>query len=1025
MSFVGCCLDSGASRAYGPLMLTVEIPSFLSRLRPQRNDDSPPAGRAPRRLAAAVLIVASLIGATFTPQLAAAAETTVTIGHNDATTVRGTLDKTFYSGAWSTTSRNHYATTGAFLEIVFEGSTVKLLGDTRLGHGTGTVFIDDAAAGSVAYGGSTNQTTRVLYTKDGLAEGRHTLRLEANGFIDHGGAVVTSVTPEAPAPAGDLEAALRSASARVQADYTAASWPAFAAARDSATELLEGEPTQAEYYAAQAALTTAVDGLVEIRGLQDLIADYLTRVPAEHTAESWTPFADALATAQAVVATADATKAAAVSAKNALQDTAASLETVSQGSFQPIANNTFWKDTDGNSIYSQGGGIFRFGDTYYWYGVHYQEAEPYRNSPSRTYGTSTFASIPVYSSKDLVNWTFENDVATRATPLTAPPSKGGSFSKMTSMDDLSWVGRLGVAYNENTGKYTLLVQMSNRIDSGTVPGQAVLLLQGDSPTDDFDYATLQQQITNSPTTGTGDQTVFTDEDGSDYLVFSNRAGRSRAFVSKISDSDSLTIEPATQIGYSAEGREGNAMFRLGETYYMAASDLHGWNTSVNYVRESLTDRIQGAYSEEYVLPGTERDYSHVTQTGFFVTVHGTKQDTVLYAGDRWADFAWNGIGYNQWMPLSASEDGVSFNSLSAWEFNATTGEWRVGHGNNYVLNPDFQADRVAVSTVTGWTTTVDTEYSANAFVSNSSPGANSSRFALRLGDENAFSGSVQQSATVPDGVYRFAAKLNTAGGLEYARAVITGATGQRYELDLNQAGAGWRDVELGGMVITGGTATVSIEARSAGGGQSVRVDALSLVKESEGVAPTTPTAPGIGVSDANVNVTWTAPAAGTSPITGYTVTLRPLSGPPLEQDVAAGATKATFAAPAAGVYRASVVATSALGASPSSAASAAATVTNSKPVPVTVSAKSQCINGKATVAVHALNRASSKADLRLKALGQEKAFSGVASSAAAHHLFGTGTTSVPAGQAGVAAYTWSNGVGYYATYTAPYPAISC
>lgn len=42
-----------------------------------------------------------------------------------------------------------------------------------------------------------------------------------------------------------------------------------------------------------------------------------------------------------------------------------------------IYNDTFWKDTSGDNIYSQGGGVFKFGDTYYWYGVHYSGAETY------------------------------------------------------------------------------------------------------------------------------------------------------------------------------------------------------------------------------------------------------------------------------------------------------------------------------------------------------------------------------------------------------------------------------------------------------------------------------------------------------------------------------------------------------------------------------------------------------------------------------------------------------------------------
>src|SRR5688572_29976568 len=55
-----------------------------------------------------------------------------------------------------------------------------------------------------------------------------------------------------------------------------------------------------------------------------------------------------------------------------------------------IKNDVFWNTQDGRPIYSQGGGIFRFKDSataqekYYWYGVHYKEAEIYRNDPSIT-----------------------------------------------------------------------------------------------------------------------------------------------------------------------------------------------------------------------------------------------------------------------------------------------------------------------------------------------------------------------------------------------------------------------------------------------------------------------------------------------------------------------------------------------------------------------------------------------------------------------------------------------------------------
>lgn len=543
------------------------------------------------------------------------------------------------------------------------------------------------------------------------------------------------------------------------------------------------------------------------RGLEFLVSDYETRVPTKYTADSWAPFAEALTTASDVADDTSATTSEVAEAKTALMTAAADLEAADEGTFQTITNNTFWNDTSGNPIYSQGGGVFKFGDTYYWYGVHYTGAESYRANPTRKYDNQvSFVSIPVYSSKDLVNWKFENRIATRSTDVGSGATLGGA----------GWVGRLGVTYNENTGKYVLAVQMWHTGRGG----HGVLLLQGDSPTDTLDYGYFQTQITNSPTTGTGDQTVFTDDDGKDYLIFSNREGRSRGFVAKFRESDSLRIEPGVEIRRGA-GREGNAMFKLDGRYYHAASDLHGWNTSVNYVNESTSGNVQGSYSSEYVLAGTEMDYSHVTQTGFFVTVNGTKQSTVIYAGDRWADFAWNGIGYNQWLPITkAAGARPQFHSVSQWQVNVTTGEWRAGPANNYILNPDIQADRIIVSSVRGWR-------NLGGSVTNVDGGANGSRFALQISN----SGGVEQRiASVPAGTYTLALHARGNAG----QVVITGANGGQRTLGIPSSG-GWAKRELTGIELPGGTATVTVRASGSGG--VVVVDQLSLVKTSDNNPP--------------------------------------------------------------------------------------------------------------------------------------------------------------------------------------------
>ncbi|WP_158852576.1 CBM35 domain-containing protein [Saccharothrix deserti] len=572
----------------------------------------------------------------------------------------------------------------------------------------------------------------------------------------------------------------------------------------------------AEAAPAAEAAPVAEDAAADPHGLKTTVADYRTRVPAKYTTDSWKPFAKALTTADGVAKNPSASATEAAAAKTALVTAAGDLEAADEGTFQTITNNTFWNDTSGNPIYSQGGGVFKFGDTYYWYGVHYRGAESYRANPTRKYDNEvSFVSIPVYSSRDLVNWKFENRVATRSTPI----------NNGATLGQAGWVGRLGVSYNENTGKYVLATQ------AYVGGGHGVLFLQGNTPTSTFTYGYFQTQIVNSPTTGTGDQTVFTDDDGKDYLIFSNREGRSRAFVGKLRESDSLRVEPGVQIGYNSSGREGNAMFKLDGRYYHAASDLHGWNTSVTHVLESTGGTVQGSYSSEYTLAGTEMDYSHVTQTGFFVTVKGTKQNTVIYAGDRWADFAWNGIGYNQWLPITKTGARPQFHSVSQWQFNATTGEWRVGPDNNYVLNPDFQADRITTSTLTGWTNF--RESGPSSIVTNVA-GANGSRFALQVGAGQSYAGGVRQRITIPAGDYKMSVYAKTSGSLSAAQMTVTDAAGNARTLNI-PASSGWTRRELANIPLSAGTATVTIRAASGNG--YLAVDGLSLVK-TDGVPPT-------------------------------------------------------------------------------------------------------------------------------------------------------------------------------------------
>ena len=219
-------------------------------------------------------------------------------------------------------------------------------------------------------------------------------------------------------------------------------------------------------------------------------------------------------------------------------------------------------------------------------------------------------------------------------------------------------------------------------------------------------------------TNTGDQTVFTDEDtGKSYLIYSYGNGRNKIYVSEIGVKDSMVnLLDCTKV-FQGESREGNCMFKYKGKYYMCASNIYGWDASYAYYLAA--DNIRGPYlpaNDMQVMNGCADDFAHVTQTGFFCSVKGTMKETIVYCGDRWADFAGNGLGYNQWFPLSFDNKNKTpyFNSLHSWNLNATTGEWNVAADNNFVKNGSFEADRRKIPSpvkpvqeqLTGWRTIV-------------------------------------------------------------------------------------------------------------------------------------------------------------------------------------------------------------------------------------------------------------------------------------------------------------------------------
>ena len=454
-----------------------------------------------------------------------------------------------------------------------------------------------------------------------------------------------------------------------------------------------------------------------------------------------------------------------------------------------IRNDIFWMDTSGTPIYSQGGGVLKVGSTYYWYGVKYNGAVTYAAKPTSSNGDTAFVAVTIYSSTDLATWKFENNALTAAS-LTA-----------AGADPSNWIGRVGIAYNATTKKYVLNGQY------GGTPNTAQFFATSDTPNGVFKWDRTQATITNVVNNNCGDQSIFNDDDGKSYLICSSLNGRSNLYVAPLRAADYLNVEPATRV-FGGTGREGNAMFKYNGRYYLCSSDLHGWNASHSYYISATN--ILGPYGTEGVIGNTDADFSHVTQTGLFITVAGSSQSTVIFGGDRWSDFAGNGIGYNQWTPLTFNGATPSMQSMSEWSINAATGAWSVGPNNNYVLNPSFEADRVATTQPAGWVTTGGTNVT----------GGHSGHWSWQLSGTASLS---QAIASLPNGTYTLSVsvKSSAAGAQLFAKGF--GGTDKTAAI---AAGTAWATLSMTSIAVSNGQCSVGVTSS----GQTVTVDDFMLIK---------------------------------------------------------------------------------------------------------------------------------------------------------------------------------------------------
>jgi hypothetical protein len=163
-----------------------------------------------------------------------------------------------------------------------------------------------------------------------------------------------------------------------------------------------------------------------------------------------------------------------------------------------------------------------------------------------------------------------------------------------------------------------------------------------------------------------------------------------------------------------------------------------------------------------------------------------------------------------------------FHSLNQWTVDATAGTWSAGRGNNYVLNPSAEADRVAQNDLAGWTTTGGT-------VNSNKQGGHTGRWAFAQSSSAAYSASRYQNIALPNGTYTLSAWVKSSGGQKKATLFAKNFGAGELSTSISQPLGSWTRVSVSGIAVTNGSIQVGVFS-DANAGNWVNVDDFSLVQ---------------------------------------------------------------------------------------------------------------------------------------------------------------------------------------------------
>ncbi|MFD5340656.1 family 43 glycosylhydrolase [Streptomyces hawaiiensis] len=398
-----------------------------------------------------------------------------------------------------------------------------------------------------------------------------------------------------------------------------------------------------------------------------------------------------------------------------------------------IANDTVWKDTDGNPILAQGGNVLKVGSTYYWVGQRLVKGQP--------------KAVNLYSSTDLENWKFEGPILSQS-GTTGPLATG------------RWLGRPQLMRNPN-GTFVLVVEVNDG------PGGRNQMLFATSPTVDGTYTPTTQNSVKVNGNTTGDHSVFVDGPNA-YLVYigdtSTGINQTVNIARLNADWTAVADEPPIWSASNSAHTEAPAIVKVGATYYLFASGMDWWDATPTSYRTSTAMTSagwsQGSWQRVVTRPGSANSFG--TQFEQIIPVVGSQGTSYLYNGDRYSQFycddttkAPGGVGLNAWYPLTFEAGAPVLHGNTDVDVDVVRGKIT----GNRVANGRF--DQAAAGPVTNWV--VKAGSSAETQESSAVPCTDRKNRQLSV-----YSGYVSQHLSLPNGTYELSFDYRSSGGQKNA-----------------------------------------------------------------------------------------------------------------------------------------------------------------------------------------------------------------------------------------------------------------